>query len=226
MDVIAFALGLSRRRSRRDPAPRRPLQLVRRWRRPDRVIPGSGDAPVRHTARRVRLGRAEREARLFVAEGMQQRRSAGNQGLRRRVAGGRRDRRRDRRRDSDARNDLPGRATNATPTTSKTSRMRCSNRSAIVEFHPPNGEKSRFAHLQGILAHPCKDRRRTALKQAVLQSATPESVFRSPQRLRCRCAGAIGGTPGSPTPAGAASLVRYGHASRPAPRSCGRHGSR
>ena len=90
IDVIALALGLRAGGQGPIQGGRALLQLVRRRRRPDRVIPGPGNAPVRHAAGRVGLGRlVERESRFLVAEGMQQGGPAGNQCLRLGVAGGR-----------------------------------------------------------------------------------------------------------------------------------------
>ena len=90
IDVVALAIGLRASGQRAIESRRALLQFLGRRRRPYRVIPGPRDAPVRHGAGRVGLrGIVERDSRFLVAERMQQSRCAGDQLLRRGVAGGR-----------------------------------------------------------------------------------------------------------------------------------------
>src|SRR5262245_39331519 len=79
VDVVALPLGL--RASGQSELYRlcALLQLIWRRRRPYRVIPGSGHAPISHATGRVGFGGfIECHARFLIAERMQQSRSAGN----------------------------------------------------------------------------------------------------------------------------------------------------
>ena len=87
LDVVAFAAGLGIEREGAVERGCALLQLLRRGRRPDRVIPGARDAPPRHGAGRVGLGSGVvRDPRFLVTEGMEHRRGAGNRLLRSRAA--------------------------------------------------------------------------------------------------------------------------------------------
>ena len=80
IDVVALAVGLRVGAMARSRAAAPCFSSSGRRRRPYRVIPGPRDAPISHGAGRVGLGGiVERDARLLVAERMEQRRSAGNQ---------------------------------------------------------------------------------------------------------------------------------------------------